>query len=218
MVLMSKVPYRSKALLSLEKKVERQTTEEQIAENEGHEQFKKSQGIEAAAKVQGGTGAANNIVDFDELKKYNVLVMTLITTVTFAAAFQVPGGYDGNGKANLQKSRDFRNFIIFDAFSFGSSAFSLLIYFAMPVIQRMTFVLKRVQQVAVFLGMISLSFMIFAFSFGVTAVLDEKSILYALSNISALYGWAFPVLVFGIIYYIFIIPLTHIRNNLLRPF
>ncbi|XP_050271172.1 uncharacterized protein LOC126714833 isoform X4 [Quercus robur] len=213
------LPDRSKALLSLEKEVERQTTEEQIAENEGHEQFKESQRIEAAAKVKGRTGgAANNIVDFEELKKYNVVVMTLITTVTFAAAFQVPGGYDGNGKANLQKSRDFRIFMIFDTFSFGSSAFSLLIYFAMPVIQRMTFVLKRVQQVAVFLRMISLSFMIFAFSFGVTAVLDEKSSLYTLSNISALYGWAFPVLVFGIIFYIFIIPLTHIRNNLLRPF
>ncbi|KAL0014350.1 hypothetical protein SO802_001419 [Lithocarpus litseifolius] len=203
------LPNRSKALLSLEKEVERQNTGEQIAESEGHEQFKESQRVEAAAKVQG---------DFEELKKYNVVVMTLITTVTFAAAFQVPGGYDGNGHANLQKRRDFRIFLIFDTFSFGSSAFSLLIYFAMPVIQKMTFVLKIVQPVAVFLSIISLSFMIFAFSFGVAAVLDEKSSLYALSNISALYGWAFPVLVFGIIYYIFIIPLTYIRNKLVRPF
>uniref|UniRef100_A0A7N2QZR5 Ankyrin repeat-containing protein n=1 Tax=Quercus lobata TaxID=97700 RepID=A0A7N2QZR5_QUELO len=86
LVLMSKLPDRSKALLSLEKEVERQTTEEQIAENEGHEQFKESQRIEPAAKVKGRTGgAANNIVDFEELKKYNVVVMTLITTVTFAA-------------------------------------------------------------------------------------------------------------------------------------
>ena len=64
MVLMSKWWDRSKVLLSLEQEVERQTTEEQIAENEGHEQFKESQRIEAIAKVQEGTGAANNIVDF----------------------------------------------------------------------------------------------------------------------------------------------------------
>ena len=89
----------------MEQEFERQTTEEQIAENEGHEQFKESLRIEPAAKVQGGKGATNNTADFEELKKYNVVVMTLITTVTFAAAFQVPGGYDGNGKANLQKSR-----------------------------------------------------------------------------------------------------------------
>ena len=97
MVLMSKLRDGSKVLLSLEQEFERQTTEEQFAENE---QFKESQRIEAAEKVQGGTGAANNVVHFNkELKKYNFVVMTLITTVTFAAAFQVPGGYDGNGKA-----------------------------------------------------------------------------------------------------------------------
>ena len=74
MALMSKRLDRSKALLSLEQEVERQTTEVQIAENEGHEKFKESQRIEPAAKVQGGKGAANNIVDSKELKEYNVLI------------------------------------------------------------------------------------------------------------------------------------------------
>ena len=187
MVLMSKLWDRSKALLSLEQEVERQTTEEQVAENEGHEQFKETQRIEAAAKVQGGTGAANNVVDFEELKKKNVVVMTLITTVTFAAAFQVPGGYDGNGKANLVKSRDFRNFLIFDSCSFGTSAASLI-------------------------------FMFLAFSAGVAAVLDEKSSLYSLTNITVVYVWALPILLYGIFYSIFIIPLTYFRNKLLPPF
>lgn len=197
---------RGEYFLSLEQEVQKQTTEEQIAENE-----------KPPAKVQGGTGAAHNIVDFEELKKYNVVVMTLITTVTFAAAFQVPGGYDGDGKANLVESRDFKIFLIFDTFSFGSSAFALLIYFAMPLIQKMTFPRKILQQVAAFLSMISLTFMIFAFSFGVAAVLDKKSDLYDLTNISVLYGWAFPILLFGIIYHIFRIPLTYIKNKL-RPF
>nr|POE84846.1 ankyrin repeat-containing protein [Quercus suber] len=128
--LMTLPQHRIEVLLSLEQEVERQTTKEQIAENKGHDQFKESQMIEPAAKVQGGKGEANNTVDFKELRKYNALVMTLITTVTFAAAFQVPGGYDDNGKAILAKSKDFRNFLIFDTFSFGSSTFSLLIYFA----------------------------------------------------------------------------------------
>ena len=89
---MLKPQHRRKGLASLEQEVKRQTTEEQIAEKEGHEQFKESQRIEPAAKVQGGNGAANNTVDFKELREYNALVMTLVTTVTFAAAFQVPGG------------------------------------------------------------------------------------------------------------------------------
>ena len=210
MVLMSKPWDRSKVLLSLEQEVERQTTGEQIAENEGHEQFKESQRIEPAAKVQGGIG------DCKELKKYNVVVMTLITTVTFAAAFQVPGGYDGNGKAILVKSRDFRYFLLSDTLSFGFSAASLLLYFGMPIIQKMTLVQNLVQRVMAFLSAISLAFMILAFSGGVTAVLDEKSSLYSLIDTTSSYCITIPIYLFGI-FYMFIIPLTNIRN-ILRPF
>lgn len=206
--------HRSEVLLSLEQEVERQTTEEQIAENEGHEQFKESQRIEPAAKVQGGKGAVNNTVDLKEWREYNVLIMTLITTVTFAAAFQVPGGYDANGKANLVKSRDFRNFLIFDTLSFGSSAGSLLIYFAVPIIQKMTFVQKyMVQTLAIGLSMISLTFMLSAFMAGVSAVLDEKSSLYSLTDTTIAYGWAFPILLFGTAFQIFIIRGISIMNK-----
>ena len=217
MVLMSKLRDGKEVLPSLEQEVERQTTEEQFSENEGHEQFKESQRIEPAAKVQGGTGAANNLVHFNkELKKFNFLVMTLITTVTFAAAFQMPGGYDGHGKANLVKSRDFRKFLIYDSLSFGTSAASLLIYFATPIIPKMTSVQNIVPRVTALLSTISLSFMVLAFSAGVGAVLDKKSSLYSLFNTTAAYGIDIPVYLFGIIY-IFIIPLTYIRNRL-RPF
>ena len=83
----------------MKKEFERQTTEKQIAENEGHEQFQKSQRIEPG-KVQELTDAAND-ADFKERNNYIVLVTTLITTVTFAAALHVPGGYDNKGKAIL---------------------------------------------------------------------------------------------------------------------
>ncbi|KAK7833512.1 ankyrin repeat-containing protein [Quercus suber] len=189
--------------------VERQITEEQFADqNEGH--VKESQRIEAAAKVQGGTGAANNIVDLNkELKKYNFLVMTLITTVTFAAAFQVPGGYDDHGKANLVKSKDFENFLIFDTLSFGSSATSLIIYFATPLIQKMSFLQNIVPPVTALLSTISLSSMILAFCAGVRAVLDEKSSLYSLIRTAIVYSLDIPLFLYGIICYIFIIPLTY---------
>ena len=210
---MSKLRDGSKVLLSLEQEVERQTTEEQFAENEGHEQFKESQRIEAAEKVQEGTGATNNVVHFNkELKKYNFVVMTLITTVTFAAAFQVPGGYNGQGKANLVKSRDFRKFLIYDSLSFGTSAFSLLIYFATPVIPKMTSVQNILPRVTALLSTISLTFMILAFSAGVRAVLEEKSSLYSLINTTIAYGMNIPVYII----YIFIIPLTFVRKKLRR--
>nr|POE73758.1 ankyrin repeat-containing protein [Quercus suber] len=195
--------------INIKQEVERQITEEQFADqNEGH--VKESQRIEAAAKVQGGTGAANNIVDLNkELKKYNFLVMTLITTVTFAAAFQVPGGYDDHGKANLVKSKDFENFLIFDTLSFGSSATSLIIYFATPLIQKMSFLQNIVPPVTALLSTISLSSMILAFCAGVRAVLDEKSSLYSLIRTAIVYSLDIPLFLYGIICYIFIIPLTY---------
>ncbi|KAL4653405.1 hypothetical protein ACB092_01G300500 [Castanea dentata] len=201
-------------LLSLEQEVEKQTTEGQIAENE---QFIKSQRIEPAAKVQGGTGAANNIVSFKELKKYNVVVMTLITTVTFAAAFQVPGGYDGHGKANLVKSRDFKIFLICDTLSFGSSAASLLIYFLMPAIQNMPSVQNIVQLVAMFLSSASLLLMYCAFASGIRAVLDEKSRLDSIVVSTIASGWISPTYLFEIIILIFLIPVIYIPIKL-RPF
>ena len=88
-------------------------------------------------------------------------------------------GYDGNGKAILVKSTDFRIFLILDTLSFGFSAATLLIYFGMPIIRKMTFVQKyiAVQAVAMWLSMISLFFMVCAFVEGIAAVLDEKSSL-----------------------------------------
>ena len=142
--------------------------------------------------------------------------MTLITTVTFAAAFQVPGGYDGNGKAILVKNKQFRYFLTLDTLSFGFSAASLLLYFGMPIIQKMTLVQNLVQRVMAFLSAISLAFMILAFSGGVTAVLDEKSSLYSLIDTTSSYCITIPIYLFGI-FYMFIIPLTNIRN-ILRPF
>ncbi|KAK7843734.1 ankyrin repeat-containing protein [Quercus suber] len=206
---------RGEVLLSLEQEVERETTKKRIAENEGHEQFKESQWIEPAAKVQGGTGAADNIVDFEELKKYNVVVMTLITTVTFAAAFQVPGGYDGNGKANLVESTYFRFFLIFDMFSFCSSAASMFIYFATSVIQKKAFVQNMVLRGAALLISISLAFMILAFLAGVAAVLDEKSSAFHFQAV--VYGLDFPLLLSGIICSLLIIIRSFSRNKLLPP-
>ena len=106
---------------------------------------------------------------------------------------------------------------MYDTLSFGSSVTSLVIYFFMPVIQEMTFVQGLVQPVAMLLGVISLTFMLLAFSAGVAAVLDEKSSLYSLTNDTVAYGLYFPVYLFGIIFFIFLIPLIYIRNKL-RPF
>ncbi|KAK4539025.1 hypothetical protein RGQ29_032039 [Quercus rubra] len=87
-------------------------------------------------KVQEGTGAAND-ANFKERYNYIILVTTLITTVTFAAAFQVPGGYDDKGKPILLNNKRFKYFLIFDSLAFVTSIVSLFIYFGMPLLLRL---------------------------------------------------------------------------------
>ena len=57
----------------------------------------------------------------------NLLVATIIASITFAAAIQVPGGYDGTtGLANLRNKTSFKFFIAYDALAFSFPAASTL--------------------------------------------------------------------------------------------
>jgi hypothetical protein len=63
----------------------------------------------------------------------HLLVATLIATVTFTAAFTVPGGYQSQGVdeglAVLGKSAAFGAFLIANTLAFGLSMTSILIHF-----------------------------------------------------------------------------------------
>ena len=155
-------------------------------------------------KVQEGTGAAND-ANFKERYNYIVLVTTLITTVTFAAAFQVPGGYDDKGKPILLNNKRFKYFLIFDSLAFVTSIVSLFIYFGMPLLQRLAPAARyAILQLEWYLSMVSLLSMFLAFPGGITAVLDKKSSLNSIAGSTVALGWAVPLYLFIIIAYIFI--------------
>ena len=69
-------------------------------------------------------GYVKNVVNI------NLVVATIIASITFAAAIQVPGGYDGTtGLANLRNKTSFKFFIAYDALAFGFSAASMFIHY-----------------------------------------------------------------------------------------
>ena len=112
---------RDDFLLSLEQIVDRQTISSEPAEvlrNAGLE-------LDRAKVKQIAEEAVYSRLDVQNIANINLLVATIIATVTFSAAIQVPGGYDSEGVAILSKKEDFRTFVIYDSMAFGFSVLSM---------------------------------------------------------------------------------------------
>ena len=139
--------------------------------------------------------------DVKSVAEINITAMTIITSVTFAAAFQVPGGYDSTGKAVLINNRNFRLFLIYDSFAFGASCASMFIHFLRTILQdsKYAFVLanRKVSVLSVYLTLASLFYMVIAFSFGTFAVLEKKAIFSTLTLCSGPYFFLIPLLVYS---------------------
>ena len=110
----------------------------------------------------------------------NLLVATIIATVTFTAAFTVPGGYESGGAnsglAVLSKRAAFKAFMIADAFAFGFSTASILVSMysvslkrALPFCDR-----GRKAKVALVLSRHSISALLVAFMTGTYAVVPHS--------------------------------------------
>ncbi|KAK7826171.1 ankyrin repeat-containing protein [Quercus suber] len=110
----------------------------------------------------------------------NLLVATIIATVTFTAAFTVPGGYESgavnSGSAVLSKRAAFKAFMIADAVAFASSSASILIYMysanirrALPFSDR-----RRKTELALLLSEFSISALLIAFMTGTYAVVPHS--------------------------------------------
>ncbi|XP_075658564.1 uncharacterized protein LOC142628341 [Castanea sativa] len=83
----------------------------------------------------GNDMGTSSVSDFwKQVSDTNIMVDTLIATVTFAAAFTLPGGYIANGDdfeglAVSWKKTAFRVFLIANASAFGFSTTALFVHF-----------------------------------------------------------------------------------------
>ncbi|GMY20558.1 ankyrin repeat-containing protein At5g02620-like isoform X2 [Fagus crenata] len=166
---------RRNVLRPLHDMVDRQTTKEQTLETKEY------------TKVRAGSDAANISEENDrklakerkkddvkDMTNVNLLVATIITTVTFAAALQVPGGFNENGLAILSKNEVFINFLICDSLAFGFSAVSIFVNFAYPFLAKATRVTYPII-LSFVLTELSLVCMVLAFVEGTKSVLDENT-------------------------------------------
>ncbi|KAM4125990.1 hypothetical protein ACB094_01G354400 [Castanea mollissima] len=169
---------RDDFLMSLEQMVDKQTTSSEPAEvlrNAGLE-------LDRTKVKQTAEEAVYSHLDVQNIANINLLVATIIATVTFSAAIQVPGGYDSEGVAILSKKEDFRTFMIYDSMAFGFSVLSMFIHFLAAFFTKFTSIAYPIMCVFM-LTVLSLLSMFLAFVQGTQAVLAEKSRLATNVNI-----------------------------------
>ncbi|XP_050377099.1 ankyrin repeat-containing protein NPR4-like [Argentina anserina] len=126
--------------------------------------------------LDNGGGESN----YKEIKESHLVVSTLIATVTFAAGFTVPGGYQSEkgpdqGFAILSRNAAFQAFVITNTLAMTMSSCAVLIRFFIPL-QRREFTFGTVPfGTAIFLTMYALVAMVVAFLTGTYAVLGGHS-------------------------------------------
>ena len=118
----------------------------------------------------------------NKARESHLVVATLIATVTFAAAFTLPGGYKSDqGTALLAKKAAFIVFVISDAMSMVLSILAVFIHFLISLIHGFEMVKDKVIDeeaavklfgVAMLFTMIGMGTMIIAFITGIYAVLE----------------------------------------------
>ncbi|XP_022760832.1 ankyrin repeat-containing protein NPR4-like [Durio zibethinus] len=107
----------------------------------------------------------------------HLLVATLVATVTFTAAFTVPGGYKSEqGTATLSRDSAFKAFIITDTLAFVFSLLAIALHFTVASESRklVQYLLEYIQ-VADYLTCLAMAAMVIAFSTGTYAVLESSS-------------------------------------------
>ena len=113
----------------------------------------------------------------------HLIVSALITTVTYAAGFTLPGGYkEDDGKAILSKKAAFGAFVVTDTIAMVSSLCAVFLHFFMTMRKGEEFLAKHLVW-AFILTMIGMGAMAIAFATSLYAVLPHSSALSFLTCI-----------------------------------
>ncbi|PON46093.1 PGG domain containing protein [Parasponia andersonii] len=134
-------------------------------------------------------------LDITDLSSINLLVTTIISAVTFVAAFTMPGGYNEQGMAILSGKSDFKTFLLFDSLAFGCSAASTFVHFlvaAWP--KRLGFIYPiYCLTILIELALVALAL---SFVYGALVVFPQKSGLANLATNSVLLSFPFLLCTF----------------------
>ncbi|WJZ87796.1 hypothetical protein VitviT2T_007148 [Vitis vinifera] len=147
---------------------------EEIKEDDGS-----SEGKGKGNEGDKGINIKNGSSDFSKViqrrGENHLIVAALIATVTFAAGFTLPGGYNVNeGTATLAKKTAFKAFVVMDTLAMVLSVSAIFIFFFMSWHVKKASLNKHIIP-GFFLTMLAMGAMVMAFMTGLYAVLPESS-------------------------------------------
>ena len=203
------------ALPSLEQKIVRETTEAQalieikqrgkFQDKESKEQEKgKTKLVEASEfyashKYKDDEPETNSqgckSLDITNMLNINLLVAAIISTVTFAAAFTMPGGYNDQGMAISSGKKSFKMFLLFDSLAFGCSAASMFVHFLVAASSKRLELIYPIYCVTI-LTELSIFGLALAFVHGALVVFPQNSGLANLATNSVLLSFSIPIMYF----------------------
>ncbi|RVW12468.1 Protein accellerated cell death 6 [Vitis vinifera] len=122
-----------------------------------------------------GSSGSNSISTLKKVGETHLIVTALVATVTFAAGFTLPGGYNENdGLATLGKKEAFKAFVVADTLAMVSSVSAAFVYFFMAGYEKEELLHKHLPW-GFFLTMFGMGAMVVAFMTGMYAVLPRFS-------------------------------------------
>lgn len=203
------------ALPSLEQKVIRENTEAQVfveikqhgkfqdTDSKEHEKGKtklvEASELYAADKYKDDEPETKSqgykSLDITNMSSINLLVATIISAVTFAAAFTMPGGYNEQGMAISSGKKAFKTFLLFDSLAFGCSAASMFVHFLIAAWPKSLGFIYPIYCVTI-LTELSLVGLALAFVHGALVVFPQNSGLADLATNSVLLSFSIPIMYF----------------------
>ena len=130
---------------------------------------------------------ASKAARLKKISSKHLLVATLIATVTFTAAFTVPGGYNGeHGKAVMWERPYFTAFAVADSAAFFCAAAAVLLNFFMSAEQNYHLLLRFAKVAALFIYF-SLFATLVAFTSGLRVVMPAESHLADYTLVSGVF-------------------------------
>ena len=147
-----------------------------------------------------------DVIGMEKASEYHLVVAALIATVTFAAAFTLPGGYksdteDGpnRGTAILSKNAAFQAFVISDAIAMVLSLSAVFVHFILSLKFFKKFIFLFV--FALYFTVLAMEAMMVAFVTGTYAMLATPSL--GLAIVTCIIGLTFFLLVIFMFYMVF---------------